>query len=717
MFKIEQITVLRSAEMAKEQTPMNAVGIKVLLIESDPCYTDQIRSVLSNSHNDSFAVEWVGELSEALDRLNAESFAVILLNLFLPDSHGIDSFDKLFTAVPKIPILILSQDSEETTAMEAVAHGARDYLLPRHLDNYSLPRALRHAIQSESLEEELFVERDRALVTLNSIGDAVLCTDISGNITYLNVVAEKLTGWTQQEAIGQQLTEVFRIIDGVTRQASQNPLAMAVAENRTVGLTINCVLIRRDGTEHAIEDSAAPIHDRVGSTIGAVIVFHDVGVARAMAEEMTHAAQHDLVTGLPNRLLLNDRIDRAIASANRNRRLVAVMFLDLDRFKNVNDTLGHTIGDKLLQSVAKRLRLALRTSDTVSRQGGDEFIILLPDIADSDHVAQSAERVLETLRDPHVIEQQLVSIRGSIGISIYPEDGDNSGQLLENADKAMYHAKESGRNHFQFFRGDMNQQAEERQCLETRLKAALERKEFVLLYQPKISLDTGKVTGCEALIRWRRSRSQLISATGFLSVAKDTGLIVPIGQWVVREACLQASAWRRAGLPVVPIAVNISAIEFKHKDFVASLRTILEETTLEARSLELEFTEESLMQDAESANCTLRELKRLGIRVTVDNFGAGDSNLSSLRQFPIDILKIAPRYIQQITANPEDSILLNTMIHMGKSLKHVVVAGGIETREQKTFLKNHDCPEGQGFLFSQPLAAKQFAHLLRHAVM
>lgn len=696
---------------------MNAVGVKVLLIEGDLYFMQQIMSALSSSNNGSFAIECVSQLSEALDRLNAESFAVILLNLFLPDSHGIDSFDKLYTAAPKIPILILSQDSGETIAMEAVAHGARDYLLPRHLDNYSLSRALRYAIKSESAREELFAERDRALVTLNSIGDAVLCTDISGQITYLNVVAEKLTGWTREEAVGQQFTEVFRIIDGITRQTSRNPLEMAIEENRTVGLTSNCVLIRRDGAEHAIEDSAAPIHDQTGATIGAVIVFRDVSVARAMAKEMMHAAQHDLVTGLPNRFLLNDRIERAIVSANRSRKQVAVMFLDLDQFKNINDSLGHTVGDKLLQSVAKRLRSALRTSDTVSRQGGDEFIILLPDITDSDHAAQNAERLLETLRDPHVIERQMVSIEGSVGISIYPEDGDNSEQLLENADKAMYHAKESGRNHFQFFRAEMNQHAEERHSLESRLRVALEREEFLLLYQPKMRLDTGKVTGCEALIRWRRPGSRLISPAGFVSVAQNSGLMVPIGQWVIREACRQACAWRHAGLPIVPIAVNISAMEFKHKDFVASLRTILEETELDARILELEFTEGSLMKDAESANRTLRELKRLGIRLAVDNFGAGDSNLSYLRQFPIDILKIAPRFIQQITPNPEDSILLNTIIHMGKSLKHAVVAEGIETREQKIFLKNHDCPEGQGFLFSQPLAAKQFAHLLNHAVM
>jgi diguanylate cyclase (GGDEF)-like protein/PAS domain S-box-containing protein len=288
------------------------------------------------------------------------------------------------------------------------------------------------------------VEKERALVTLNSIGDAVVCSDMSGKITHLNLVAETMTGWRREEAAGQPLAEVFRIIDGATRKTARDPMKMAVEQNRTVGLIVDCVLIRRDGFESAIEDSAAPIHDRAGRVIGAVIVFHDVRATRAMSRQMTHAAQHDLVTNLPNRLLLNDRISQSISLAHRQNRPLAVIFLDLDRFKYINDSLGHATGDKLLQSVAKRLLAGLRGSDTVSRQGGDEFVILLSEIADPEDLAASARKILLLLNAPHSIGGQDLHIGGSIGISVYPGDGEDAETLIKNADTAMYHAKEKG---------------------------------------------------------------------------------------------------------------------------------------------------------------------------------------------------------------------------------------------------------------------------------
>src|SRR6266849_5080689 len=328
---------------------------KILLIENDPAAADKIRAALAAAGSGSFELEWVRQLSEGLARLSKRGIAAVLLELSLPDSQGIETFDKLFSAAPDVPILILGGNVPEALAKEAVRRGAQDYLLPDHLDSYSLPRALRNGIERKIVEDALYVEKERALVTLNSIGDAVLCTDISGNVTYLNLVAETMTGWRREEATGQPLDEVFRIIDGTTRKTARDPMEMAVAQNRTVGLTVNCVLIRRDGSESCIEDSAAPIHDRAGRVIGAVIVFHDVSAARAMSLQMTHSAQHDLVTNLPNRLLLNDRISQAIALAHRQHNPIAVIFLDLDRLKYINDSLGHAVGDKLLQSVSRRL--------------------------------------------------------------------------------------------------------------------------------------------------------------------------------------------------------------------------------------------------------------------------------------------------------------------------------------------------------------------------
>src|SRR6266404_2400012 len=639
----------------------------------------------------------------------------VLLELSLPDSRGIETFDKLFSVAPDVPILVLG-NGNEALAKEAVGRGAQDYLLPGHLDSYSLPRALRNAIERKAVEDALYVEKERALVTLNSIGDAVLCTDISGNITYLNLVAEAMTGWPREEAIGKPLVEVFQIIDGATRNTARDPMEMAVDQNRTVGLTVNCVLIRRDGLESAIEDSAAPIHDRAGRVTVAVIVFHAVSAARAMSVQMTYSAQHDVVTNLPNRLLLNDRITQAISLARRQHRPIAVIFLDLDRFKYINDSLGHATGDRLLQSVSTRLLASVRASDTVSRQGGDEFVILLSEITHPEDAARSAKKILLSLSAPCSIEGQDLHINGSIGISVYPEDGEDAETLIKNADTAMYHAKESGRNNFQFFKADMNLKAVERQSLEGSLHRALEREEFLLHYQPKVNLNTGEITGVEALVRWQSPERGLVPPTQFVPIAEDCGLILQIGRWVLREACRQARDWQEAGLPPLPIAVNVSAVEFRDKGFVEGVRTILAETGLEARYLEVELTEEVLMDDAESTASVLQELKTMGAHLAVDDFGTGYSSLSYLRQFPIDVLKIDRSFVNQITSDPDDSTIVSAIINMGKSLKHHVVAEGIETQLQRAYLQTQQCAEGQGYLFSRPLAAAQFAQLLQSGI-
>src|SRR6202171_5182707 len=632
---------------------------KILLIENDPATANRIRSALAAAGSGSFDVEWVRQLSEGLARLSKKGIAAVLLELTLPDSQGMETFDKLFAAAPDIPFLILGGNVNEALAKEAVARGAQDYLLSDHLDSYSLPRALRNAIERKAVEDALYLEKERAVVTLNSIGDAVLCTDISGNITYLNVVAATMTGWRREEATGKPLAEVFRIINGSTRKTARDPMEMAVEENKTVGLTVNCILIRRDGFESAIEDSAAPIHDRAGRVIGAVIVFHDVSAARAMSLQMTHSAQPDLVTNLPNRLLLNDRITQAIALARRQNAPVAVIFPDLGGFKSINDSLGAPTGA------------------------------------------------------PHSIEGHDRHINGSIGISVYPEDGEDAETLIKNADTAMYHAKESGRNNFQFFKADMNLKAVERQSLEGSLRRALEREQFLLHYQPKVNLDTGEITGVEALVRWQQPDRGLVPPSQFVPIAEDCGLILPIGGWVLREACRQARAWQDAGLPPLPIAVNVSAVEFRDKGFVQGVRTILSETGLEARYLELEVTEGVLMDDAESTASVIQELKMMGVQLAVVDFGTGYSSLSYLRHCPIDVLKIYQSFVSQITADPDDSTIVSAIINMGKSLKHLVVAEGIETQEQRAYLQAQRCAEGQGYLFSRPLPAAQFAQLLQ----
>src|SRR6202521_560010 len=635
---------------------------KILLIENDPAAAEKIRAALAAAGSGSFELEWVRQLSEGIGRLSKREIAAVLLALSLPDSQGIETFDKLFTAAPDVPILILGVNANEALAKEAVGRGAQDYLLPDHLNSYSLPRALRNGIERKAVEDALYLEKERAVVTLNSIGDAVLCTDISGKISYLNLVAETMTGWCREEAIGKPLAEVFRIIDGATRKTARDPMEMAVEQNKTVGLTVNCVLIRRDGHESAIEDSAAPIHDRAGRVTGAVIVFHDVSAARAMSVQMTHSAQHDVVTSLPNRLLLNDRITQSIALARRQNKPTAVIFLDLDRFKYINDSLGHAIGDELLQSISKRLVAGVPPSATVSPRGGDEFVILLSEITHPEDAPTSAKKILLSLNAPHSIGGQDLHIDGSIGISVYPEDGEDAETLIKNADMAMYHAKESGRNNFQFFKAEMNLRAVERQSLEGSLRRAIEREEFLLHYQPKVNLDTGEITGVEALIRWQQPDRGLVPPAQFVPIAEDCGLIVQIGRWALHEACRQAREWQDAGLPFKRISINVSAVEFRDKGFVEAVRTILSETGFEARYLDFELTEGVLMEDAESTASVLQALKRMGIHLAVDDFGTGYSSLSYLRQFPIDVLKIDQSFVHQMTADLDISSIVSALI-------------------------------------------------------
>jgi diguanylate cyclase len=352
----------------------------------------------------------------------------------------------------------------------------------------------------------------------------------------------------------------------------------------------------------------------------------------------------------------------------------------------------------------------------LSRQGGDEFVILLSEIADPEDLAASARKILLLLNAPHSIGGQDLHIGGSIGISVYPGDGEDAETLIKNADTAMYHAKERGRNNFQFFKAEMNLKAVERQSLEGSLRRALEREEFLLHYQPKVNLDTGEITGVEALIRWQHPDRGLVPPSQFVPIAEDCGLILQIGRWVLREACRQASAWQNAGLPPLPIAVNVSAVEFRDKGFAERVRTVLSETGLEARYLELELTEGVLMEDAETMVSVLHELKMMGVLLAVDDFGTGYSSLSYLRLFPIDVLKIDQSFVHQITDDSDDSTIVSDIINMGKSLKHIVVAEGIETREQRAYLQAQRCAEGQGYLFSAPLTAARFGHLLQRGM-
>jgi diguanylate cyclase (GGDEF)-like protein len=544
-------------------------------------------------------------------------------------------------------------------------------------------------------------------------GDGVIGCDSSGVVIFFNAVAEEMTGWSGSEAVGMDVVDVFVRIDDATRAVVPSPASGAYPGDRTPGArSSGLLLIGRGMREFPIESSVSPILDD-GVVTGSVIVFRDVSAALAMAEQMTHSFEHDSLTGLPNRLLLKDRIDQAIATAPRHERQIAVLFLDLDGFKHINDSLGHPTGDKLLQSIAKRLVGCVRTSDTVSRQGGDEFVVLLTESRQWEDSVVVAERILKAVAQSHPIENHDLHVTTSIGVSVYPDDGEDAETLIRNADIAMYQAKEKGRNGYQFFKPAMNVRAVERQSIESSLRSALKNEEFVLRYQPKVDLQTGLITGAEALIRWNHPLRGELAPGQFVSIAEDSGLIRQIGRWVLREACEQARTWLNEGLPPISIAVNVSAVELSDETYVQRIYATLSETGMDPSSLELELTESVLMRHAHSAAIILQALRRTGIQVALDDFGTGYSSLSYLRDFPIDSVKIDRSFVDEVTSVVEDTSIVKAVIGMARNMGLRVVAEGVENMDQLEFLRAHACDEAQGYFFSRPVDPDAFAELLR----
>ena len=639
--------------------------------------------------------------------------AVILVDLSVPDVTGTEIVDRLHAASPAIPIVILCTAQDEAVAEAALQHGAQDFLLKERLDDYLLPKTLSAVIDRADVADALFNERERAQITLNSIGDAVICTDVAGNVSYLNVVAERLTGWPSAEALGQPFEGVLRIVDTATGATVRNPMTAAALHDTTVGLPSTCILVRRDGVELPIEDSSAPIHDRGGAIVGAVMVFHDVSTTRSLTNRLAYFAHHDSLTNLPNRVLLNDLLTKTLRAAKRHNAVLAVLYLDLDRFKHINDSLGHAVGDRLLQAVARRLIACVRASDTVCRLGGDEFVIILSEVAHAEDAAVCAEKILESLRIPLVIEGQELHISSSIGIAVFPSDGLEVEGLLKNADSAMYEAKGLGRDNYQFYRRELNSGASERQLLETGLRYAIERNEFELNYQPIMKLATGVCSGVEALLRWRHATRGRLPPSEFIGIAEDSRLIVPIGRWVLREACRHAKAWQQARAAEFRLCVNVSAVELRSKEFVAGVAAILAETGFNPKSLELELTETFLMQESKSTDIVLQALKRLGVTLALDDFGTGYSSLSYMRRFPVDTLKVDRSFVRDLITDAADAGVVGAVIQMGKSLQMRVVAEGVETEEQLLCLREMGCTEAQGYHFSRPINAAAVSDWMR----
>lgn len=554
-------------------------------------------------------------------------------------------------------------------------------------------------------------EKELAQVTLNSIGDAVIRVDKAMRVELLNPVAERILGWKQNEAAGLPIDRIFNIIDERSLTVIDNPINNCFAKNHIVTLTEHAILIRNDGHQFHIEMSVAPVPTQQGDCEKVVVVIRDVSERHMTLKQLDYMSQYDGLTDLPNRVLHQRRLSQALALSRRNRQMVGLFFIDLDRFKTVNDSMGHSTGDQLLTAVAQRLILCIRTENTVSRMGGDEFAVILEGLHVAEGAATVAQKILEKLSHPFFIDGQPLFISASIGIAIY-ESEDTPELMLQNAEIAMYRAKENGGNNYQFFEAEMNQAIAERMELETALRQALQNQEFLLHYQPKVDLATDKIVGVEALLRWQRPKIGICPPSKFIPVLEETNMIIEVGDWVISEACRQAQEWLSKGFPM-KVAVNLSAKQLETAHFDHKVKEILAEHNLPGQFLEFEITESVFLSPLEHTEFTLNSLESMGITFSIDDFGTGYSSLGYLRRFPIESLKIDKSFIDNLTITHDSRTLAKAIIALAHSLSMKVIAEGVETEAQREILSQMNCNEIQGYLISKPVDVDRLLTLLK----
>lgn len=543
--------------------------------------------------------------------------------------------------------------------------------------------------------------------TFDNTAEGIAIIDKKGRFLKVNPGFTEITAYKPEQVLGKEFTfinsdlhqeflfaRITKSLKKVDKWKGEIKLKRSTGEVCPVLLSIVLIKNRKEKTYYY------------------VAVFQDITELKNSAYQLEYQAFHDTLTGLPNRALFYDRLKKSIATARRNSQMLSVLFLDLDNFKDINDTLGHGVGDMLLQVVAQRLNTCCRDNDTVARLGGDEFILILEDIRGQQDPIEVARRITESISGMIQVNEHKIYCSASIGITIYPDDGVDVETLVKNADMAMYKAKKHGKNNFSMFTNSMNEQIQKRLELEHCLRKALDNNEFVLHYQPKINVQTGRISGTEALVRWKHPEKGLISPAEFIPLAEETGLIVSIGEWVLRTACEQTKTWLEQGFLFAPVAVNLSAIQFQNQNLLSLVQTILEETGLPAKYLNLEITESTVMANVKDSATILDQLSSMGIAISLDDFGTGYSSLSYLKKFSMDILKIDRSFLQEIPYNTEDSAIARAILSMASSMSMKVVAEGVETEEQLSFMKQHKCDEIQGFLVSQPLPARDLQPLL-----
>lgn len=584
--------------------------------------------------------------------------------------------------------------------LAAVNEAYRQFDADRAMLERSLDLSSQELLQANS-EMRVVFER-----LINSNVDGILAFDRNSRFIVWNPALEQITGLKKSDVLGKDALEVFPLL----KETREDRFIHEALQGKA-GVVKDRIYHRSGGEPSFLEAHYGPVLNEAGSIVGGFALIRDISERKRSEARLQQAVNYDALTGLPNRTLFLDRLAQAVARTFWRKRLVAVMFLNLNRFKLINDTLGHNVGDQLLKAVSERFVTCLRDGDTVARLGGDAFAVILEDIAVAQDVIVIIQKVLEAFKMPFLLEDRELFAALSVGISLYPNDGEDVETLVKNADTAMSRANELGKS-YQFFSREMNAKATKRLVLESSLRRALERQEMLLHYQPRIDLSTGQITGMEALVRWQHPDLGLVPPAEFIPLAEETEVIIPLGEWVLHAACLQSKNWKKDGYRLIPVAVNLSPRQLRHQDLVEVVERVLKDTNLEPSHLELELTESVLLENIETAIGTLRQLQKMGIQIAIDDFGTGYSSLSYLKRFPINCLKIDRSFVADIPTDPDNAAIVKAIITLAHSLNLKVIAEGVETMKQLEFLRSMGCHEMQGYLFSKPVPADQATRLL-----
>lgn len=676
--------------------------MRILLVEDNPGDARLLELLLQEAHQDEriagYEFTHAASLGEGLRVLGQGVFDIILIDLSLPDAHGRDSYLGIQRGAPDLPVVALTGNDDEGLAAELVAAGAQDYLVKGQVDARLLARALRYAIERKRGEEKLRLMAQVFEVAL----EGILVTDAAQSVISVNRAFSDITGLVEGRVVGRPMFGL-RQSEGLFHKV----WATQSSEEHWQG---EAVCHRASGEDFPVWLNVNAVKNALGSITHFVAAFNDITALKRSEERLRHIAHHDALTSLPNRLLFEDRLDQAMAHVRRSTSLAAVLFIDLDRFKLVNDTLGHASGDILLRTAAQRLRNCVREVDTVARLGGDEFAVILGELNSREDAAVVAQKVLEAMGGAFELESQEVFVTASIGIAMYGREEQTQVNIMEQADIAMYHAKRTGRNAYHFYAEDMNLQSRQRLALETDLRRALERNEFLLHYQPQVDPTSGALIGVEALLRWQHRERGLVMPGEFIPLLEETGMIIPVGEWVMRTACIQARKWLDEGRSL-RMAVNLSARQLRQENLAERVRGILVETGLPPGLLEIELTETIVMENAGEAVIALNRLKDLGVRIALDDFGTGASSLGYLKHFPIDTLKISSAIIFELE-DETDAAIAGAVITMARNMKLSSVAEGVENVRQLDFLRREQCDSIQGYLISRPMSAEACSEML-----